>query len=825
MYDHVKLPGYDLKSINLEDGKTDVIWKIVNDGSTDLPATGWDIYFSQIAMAVDNATLPKQFNIENIKGDFQKLSPTQSFDGLAAGDSIVIEFSMNSLILRESFLPASPYIKYHNSGSYTIDKYFTSGLTEQNYKDFDVPSVEDRYVDNQTLQKLPEFNLVTVLPRPKTFIRNGQILHYNGRVNIIHDPEFEDEAVYLKGELQKLFTGTINLKKSQDAGINDGIFLMKLPDNSIEKEAYKLQVTESGVAIQASHKTGIFYGLQSLRQLVEPDNYRIQTDKLSISNARIDDSPRFAYRGLMLDVARNFHRKKTVLEILDLMSMYKLNKFHFHLTDDEGWRLEIDGIPELTNIASRRGHTLDEKQMTYPFYASGPHPEESYGSGYYTKADFIEILKYAHDRHIEVIPEIDLPGHMRAAIKAMTARYHKYISQGDEPEAAKYLLEDFDDQSEYSSAQGYDDNTMCVCQESAFTFIEKVVDELVKLYDEAGVPFNIFHSGGDEVPYGAWQKSPICKAFINNNKDVSSSDGLHAYVLNRFKTILAKYDLTSAGWEEILMKHSSAGHHGIEINPEFVGDDVMAYVWNAIWGSGREDMAYKLANMGYPIVMCNSSQLYLDMAYNTDPQEKGLSWSGYTNTKSAFDLVPFNIFQTAKPNDYAAFIKDKVMLTEKGKENILGIQGQLWSETLKSREALYYMMFPKFFSLAERAWSPAEDWETSSRAEVFTKQESDWNTFANILGQRELKRIDHLYEGIPYRIPLPGARVDNGMLKANVAFPGLTIRYTTDGSDPNENSTIYEKPIAVNAKIITLKTFSSTGRSSRSSIINNEFID
>jgi len=246
-------------------------------------------------------------------------------------------------------------------------------------------------------------------------------------------------------------------------------------------------------------------------------------------------------------------------------------------------------------------------------------------------------------------------------------------------------LEDFEDASEYKSAQGYNDNAMCVCKESAFIFIEKVIDELAKMYKEADVHFYVFHSGGDEVAYGAWQKSPICQKFIEANDSINSTDDLHAYTLKRLKKILAKHKVISAGWEEIVLKHTKAGHQGTEIDTNFVSENVRPYVWNAVWGWGREDMTYKLANLGFKVVMCNSAQLYLDMAYNTDPNEIGLSWSGYTNTKSPYDLVPYNIYKTAKVDDYENFVKEKVQLTEFGRENLLGIQGQVWSETLTSK--------------------------------------------------------------------------------------------------------------------------------------------
>jgi len=815
---------HTVKSTDLSTNTSVLEWIIKNEGIQDLESTGWQLYFNQIAMTPDQSTIPSTVLIENVKGDVQRLKPGPDFKILSSGDSLVFEFVTKYPILRQSFLPAGMYMSYEDRTTSPITKIEYTPFSKEIRQSLGAPSAEDLYAQNESIGYLPEFNLVNVLPRPESFMHNGSFLHYNGRVNIVYDKAFENESSQLASYLKEVFTGTINQNQSSSAGQNDGIFLIKMPDNFMAKEAYRFEVTSSGISILATHKAGLFYGIQTLRQLVSINNIKNPSNRLSIKNAKIADSPRFDYRGLMLDVSRNFHSKETVMDILDIMAIYKLNKFHFHLTDDEGWRLEIDGLPELTTVGAKRGHTLDESERILPFYASGPNEDDSYGSGYYTKEDFIEILKYANDRHIEVIPEIDMPGHMRAAIKAMSARYEYYMSQGergDEVAARQYLIHDFDDESEYSSAQGYDDNTMCVCQESSFRFIEKIVNELVSMYKVADAPFTTFHTGGDEVPYGAWQKSAACKEFIAQSDEVKSADDLTAYTIKRLKDILGKHNLISAGWEEILLRHGKDGHNTTEINPEFVDDNVQAYVWNAIWGGGREEMGYKLANMGYPIVISNSAQLYLDMAYNKDPDEFGLSWSGYTDTKGIFDLVPFDLYKTARVNDIGSFVKGKTALTEKGKKNILGIQGQIWSETIRSKDILYYMMMPKFLSLAERAWAAPREWESASATEILKKQESDWTAFVNLVGRIELPKLDHWKgDGIPYRIPLPGAKVEEGMLFANTLFPGLEIRYTTDGTDPTIKSNLYSEPIGVGNRSIQLRAFTSTGRESRISYVN-----
>lgn len=809
-------------STDLSTNTSKLQWVIKNNGA-DLNNDGWHLYFSQIAMSPDQSTIPSTVRIENVKGDLQRLGPGPDFNAISSGDSLVIEFVTKYPILRQSFLPAGIYIAYPDGSADAITDVQYTPFTDEIRTALGAPTPADLFELYDGNSLLPEFNLIPVLPRPKSFLRNGTLLHYNGRVNIVYDKAFEKSAEQLKKYLSQVFTGTINLKPSSSAGLNDGIFLIKLPEQSQSKDYYKLDVASGGVSIVASDELGLFYGIQSLRQLIDVSNWKKPSDRLSIKNAKIRDQPRFDYRGFMLDVSRNFHDKETVLEILDLMALYKLNKFHFHLTDDEGWRLEIDGLPELTSFGASRGHTLDERDHTLPFYASGPDPNDSYGSGFYTKEDFIEILEYATERHIEVITEIGLPGHMRAAVGAMTTRYHTFMEEGETGniEAAhEFLLEDLEDKSVYSSAQGYGDNVLCVCQESSFRFIEKVIDEVAKLYTTAGAPFKTFHSGGDEVPYGAWQQSPVCAELIKTSDELNSTDDLHAYTIKRLKTIMAKYNLTLAGWEEILLETNADGHNTTVINPEFVDDNVQAYVWNAIWGGGREEMAYKLANLGYPIIICNSAQLYLDMAYNKDPDEFGYSWSGYTNTKSAFDLVPLDLYKTAKVDDISSFVKGKTALTEEGKKNVLGIQGQIWSETLRNKETLYYMMLPKLLSVAERAWAAPKAWESADPEDVYAQQRSDWNAFTNLIGQVELPKLDAMgSDGLPYRIPQPGAIKENNLFKANVLFPGLEMRYTIDGTDPTKESSLYLKPVGVSNKEVRVAAFASNGRRSRVSVV------
>jgi hexosaminidase len=505
------------------------------------------------------------------------------------------------------------------------------------------------------------------------------------------------------------------------------------------------------------------------------------------------------------------------------MAFYKLNKLHFHLTDDEGWRLEIPGLPELTDVGAKRGVSVDGEPMLPPAYGSGGLADEqiSAGTGYYTKSQFIDLLRFATQHHIEVIPEINGPGHARAAIIAMKARYEKLMGQGKESDARAYLLSDLNDASKYSSAQNYHDNVICVCQEYTYTFLEKVISEVVAMYREAEAPLNIVHTGGDEVPHGAWTGSPECSRLIKDEQNLNSVDDLHPYFVQRYLDIAKKYDLEIAGWEEITLKHTEEGNVP---NPEFLNKGVIPYAWNAIVGGGGEDMAYQLANLGYKVVMCNASNLYFDLAYTYEPEEPGLFWAGYIDTKNAFELTPSNIFlsiledELGNPLDGITLSKDRIPLRPGAEENILGIQGALWSETLKNTQMVEYSLLPKMLGLAERAWAASPPWaNATSRQELKRSIDREWSNFTNRIGKLELPRLDYLNGGYFYRISPPGAKIENGKLYINSEYPGLQLRYTTDGSDPNPFSTEYEAPVELpaNVDIIKIRAFSTNSRASR----------
>jgi hexosaminidase len=252
-------------------------------------------------------------------------------------------------------------------------------------------------------------------------------------------------------------------------------------------------------------------------------------------------------------------------------------------------------------------------------------------------------------------------------------------------------------------------------------------------------------------------------------------------------------------------------------------ESVVPYVWSSIWGSGREDYAYMLANAGYDVVLSNASNLYLDMAYNKSWQEPGFYWAAMFETKDTYSFIPYDLYKNADQDNYGNPVDpgsydDAIQLTDEGRDNIIGIQGQLWSETVNEPQRWEYMVLPRLLGLAERAWVGNPSWgdiENRSRREA--RRDEAWNEFANRLGQFELNRLSNNFDNINYRLPVPGAVIENGMLKANTAFPGLEIRYELNGNTPGAESPIYTEPVDVsNADSVTLATFNAQGKAGRS---------
>ncbi|MFC6997313.1 family 20 glycosylhydrolase [Rufibacter roseus] len=792
---------------------------IKNNGKKALPAQGWTLYFHGSPSFKPKAGEGAPVKTEHISGDYLKMVPTANFKGLAAGASQSIEFVSAGLVINPFRAPQDFYLVWDQDKT----KGYPIALEVQrpNHTKIDWLTPQDIYSQNQVIKDIPAEKLTKIFPTPAEYQETGQIFTLTQTVPVVADKAFQREADLLASHL-----GTIFGQKPAVKATGTGKAIKLQQRAGMGPEAYELTVTPQEVVISATTPAGAFYGTQSLKTLLPPSALAKRQNSVHVPGVQVKDNPRFGHRAYMMDVARNFQEKKQVLKVLDLMALYKINVFHFHFSDDEGWRLEIPGLPELTQVGGRRGHTLDENEFLAPAYGSGPEVDKLSGSGFYTRADFVEILKYARDRHIKVIPEIETPGHARAAVKAMDARYARLLKEGKKTEAEQYLLRDPQDKSVYRSVQNFNDNVMNVALPSTYNFLEKVTDELLSMYKEAGAPIETIHFGGDEVPAGVWERSPAVQELIASNSKVNNIDDLWYYYFGKVIDMLKQRNLYLSGWEEVgLTKVRKNGRLSYVANPDFVKDNVHVDIWN---NRGENiDLPYRMANAGYKVVLTNVSHFYMDLAYQKSYDELGHNWGGYLDVDKPFSFIPFDYMKSMRVNENndpisPSVFANKEQLKPEARANIVGLQAPLWSEMVKTPERLEYMLLPKLLGLAERAWAPDPAWATDPEsAQSKAAYAQAWSEFTNVLGKRELPRLSHYAGGFKYRIPTVGTKVENGKVVANIQLPGFTVRYTTDGSEPTSKSKVYSGPISEKGTV-KLKVFDAAGRGSRVTTVQNK---
>lgn len=790
---------------------------ITNNGKTTFPASGWKMYFNS-ARLVQQSTPTGNAKIDFVNGDLFSLTPTNTFTDLKAGASVRIEFVDEDLVVNITDGPEGFYIVWDSQPGTGFNLgQFTHKDFSPNYPGLITPEII--YNQNKNITDVPEAQLTKVFPTPVSYKETGGFFNYTSKTRFKADPQFQNELSNFKhlpeiGEAKsnEPFT-TINIKYQPGLG----------------NEGYELSVKPDEIIISATKSVGAFYGIQSLETLIKPSSYTRLSKKVEIPCVEIKDEPRFAYRAFMLDVGRNFQPKAEVERVIDVMALYKLNVLHMHLTEDEGWRLQLPSLPELTEVGSIRGHTLDSKQHLPPSHGSGGDVNNTTGTGFYTRADYIDILKYANDRHIIVVPEIESPGHARAAIKAMNARYDKLMAQGKKDEASRYLLSDPNDKSDYSSNQYWKDNIIDVSLPSTYNFVETVIGDIVAIYKDAGAPLNTINFGGDEVPAHVWEKSPAYLALQANHPEIKSTGDLWYYFYGRVNQLVKAKGLILSGWEEMALRRTVLDGTPVYIpNPDFMPEHLQTEVWNNTLGDGNEDLAYKLANAGYKVVLTCVTNLYFDMAHYKSFDEPGYYWGAFSDIDKPFSFIPYDYFKNSKvdrnglPLNRNIFI-GKQRLTDYGKSNIIGIQSAVWGENIKSTQRLEYMLLPRLLGFAERAWAKDPDWATEKDpAKSDELYQSTWVNFLNVLGKRELPRLSYFNGGYGYRVPKPGVILQDGKYLANEQFPGLTIRYTTNGKDPDAKSPLYNNPVTNDKTVIKFRAFDNKGRGSNVTELVNQ---
>lgn len=781
--------------------------RLTNHGPA-ITSKDWAIYMSNVheTLRVDN----DQFKMTHIVGDLTRLEPTDKFTGFAAGATVEIPI-VNEYwqLFITDVMP-----RWYVTATGASPKIITSTDTE-NLTDFVLPFGEQwqrtaddknvlmqpasRFEKNADINLLPAASLRGhITPTPRSVKVHTADVDLSPGVALQLNALTADQAA----AVQQRFA-LLNIKTNPTGyGVATHIDAARFKGEEAVSGAYLLTITPRGTNIVGYDAAGVFYGLMSLLSLVPAEG------KPVIATLEAQDAPRFAYRGAFLDVARNFHSKQAVLSMLDQMAAWKMNKFHFHLSDDEGWRIEIPGLPELTDVGSKRCHDITEQRCLVPQLGSGPFSDNN-GSGYFSRADYIDIVKYAQARHIEVIPEIDMPAHARAAVIAMEARYNTLMKAGKTDEASEFRLVDPTDTSNTTSVQLYDRTSyLNPCLDSSQRFVDKVIGEIQRMHREAGQPLNTWHFGGDEaknIRLGAgytdisnpeagkgildqskedkpWAKSQVCQALVKSGKVQDLEHLPSHFALEVSKLVKAHGIPVMQAWQDGLKDAANA--------QAFATSRTRVNFWDTLYWGGF-DSANDWTQKNYDVIISNPDYVYMDFPYEVNPLERGYYWgTRCSDERKMFSFAPDNLPQNAETSvdrDGNAF----ATTSKKPWGGAYGLSAQLWSETVRTDQQMEYMIFPRLLSVAERSWHRAS-WELDYQQgrnfkggethHVSQKQlRHDWQRFANLLGQRELGKMDTA--GIHYRLPVPGARIVDGKLEMNVALPGLPLQYSLDNGN------------------------------------------
>lgn len=787
---------YTINKFDVEKGQMHVRINIDNQTTTDFEPSKWSLHWNQIIGKVRPESLPTGIGFKWINGNsYFKLNFGEGW-ALKAGEQLHFDLIKDGIMSRLALGPFGAFLvqnkSLHNVKT-TVKWQHAEGL-----EDLNLPTSKTRYDKLADISMLSKEKLPQIIPTPRQINVSTDDRPADTHWQIYISPFFlayQQDLEQLLAQTAKSiqWVGTIaeaNLIIDQATGLGD--------------EAYLLRIDKQKIRISANAYGGMVYAIQSLVQI----DVAAQIGSNRLPLVDIEDAPRFAYRGFLLDISRNFYGLDKIKQVVDLMSIYKLNHLDLKLTDDEGWRLEIPGLPELTEVGAKRGYTLDEQDRLIPMYGSGADGGET-GNGFLSRNEFIELLRYARVRNVSVIPQISFPSHARAAVVSMEARRQRFLAEGDEAAAEEFTLVDPEDKSVYRSAQLYNDNVINICRESAYSFFEKVVDEVVSMYADANLKLKQFSIGADELPYGVWQASPLCADKISNKLTISD---LYEKNVSRLKDVLNKYGVVLSGWEDFLLEHSELSQSETLIKEERYNYEVIPYVWNNIWGGGREDMNYKFANLGFKTVMSNSSAFYFDMADDRDMESHGLNWSGYVDYFDTWAIDPDDIFANATLNEKhqlsQKYIENKVNLDTNKRSNLIGIQSQLFGETVRAEYILNEMLLPNLLVFAERAWASRPNWINLPAEQQKAPMLEQWNVFANTLGQHAIPFLNHQYKDLNIHLPKPGGVIENDTLFVRTQFPGIKICYSIDGSLPTANNKFYKNPVAVAADAkIMLRAF------------------
>ena len=477
---------------------------------------------------------------------------------------------------------------------------------------------------------------LNIIPKPLNSTQGVGYFSLNSSSSIIYN---NDEIAYLAHFLNDFlhvnFKRTLPYQKSpeQTSSEEKSGTISFILDSNIQDESYQLSIKPNSVTVTGS-EAGLFYGLQSIKQLISP----YETGSIKLPVAEIIDKPRFEYRGAMLDVARYFFSVEEVKRFIDLMAFYKLNTFHWHLTEDAGWRIEIKKYPLLTQIGAwRRGTQSNHDPASFDRLPHG---------GFYTQEQIKDVVEYAQQKNITIIPEFDMPGHTLTVLAA----YPEVSCTG----GPFKVLEQW----------GIQEDILCAGNEHTYKMVEDILDEILELF-----PSEIIHIGGDEAPKERWKACHKCQAKMEE-QNLQNEDELQSYFIKRVSTYLQSKGRRALGWDEIM-------DGGLAPN-------TMVMSWRG------EEGGIKAAQLGHEVVMAPNVFMYLDY-YQGVPEEEPLNIWGDVPSRRVYEYEPFSPQIPAENHKY-----------------IIGVQGNLWMEYIHSLPKLDYMAFPRLAAVAEVNWSEPE---------------------------------------------------------------------------------------------------------------------
>ena len=492
-----------------------------------------------------------------------------------------------------------------------------------------IPLQFENPIDKIIYSDEQEKNFVPIIPLPQKLSLQKETVQLNSLDFKIPS----GEKVFFENFNNFLKSSKINFNTSTG-------HLIILEKHNLNSESYKILFDKHSVTIHYSDYAGKFYAIITLIQLI---NFY----KTNLPLGFIEDTPILNWRGMHLDCARQFYSIQEIKRLLDYMSYFKLNRFHWHLTDNEAWRIELNKYPNLTKVGAFRGYN----EKIPPFYGTG----YSKSGGYYTRTEIKDLIDYAKRRNIEIMPEIDLPAHSWTLLQIM-------------PE-----LRDQTSNISSEDVGNYPDNTINPALEETHTFLKNILEELSEIFS-----FHIIHVGVDERPKESWEGSPKVIEYMKKN-NISSFDELQDDYMNKIISTLKDNQKLTAAWNEAaLPPHNDIGSSG---SAGKVDKTCIIFAWE------HPDVGIMSAKNGFKTVLCPGQKTYFDMAHNNSTFERGICWAATIEVKEVFDWQPLKEYQ---PKEI---------------ENVLGIQGQLWSETITDKDYFDAMINPRLATLAEIAWS------------------------------------------------------------------------------------------------------------------------